>query len=174
MKKKHKTRLSAQTMCFFSITHPVYTQVFLRTLADVSVSDMLIASYSLPAYFCRSSSILYCNGAHRPALRVVLSFFRGFAATSDKVRWREKMKNSGWRFSWRFSGTISPEELREDSWSYRFLRWYRKCCCLSVSEFSIFRIVFSKVLYIMESQKFWTESYPEEPSPKIPLYPICL
>ena len=47
---------------------------------------MLIASYSLPAYFCRSSSILYCNGAHRPALRVVLSFFRGFAATSDKVR----------------------------------------------------------------------------------------
>ena len=27
-------------MCFFSITHPVYTQVFLRTLADVSVSDM--------------------------------------------------------------------------------------------------------------------------------------
>lgn len=27
-------------MCFFSITHPVYIQVFLRTLADVSVSDM--------------------------------------------------------------------------------------------------------------------------------------
>ena len=26
-------------------------------------------------------------GAHWPALRVVLSFFRGFAATSDKVRW---------------------------------------------------------------------------------------
>ena len=42
MKKKHKTRLSAQTMCFFSITHPVYTQVFLRTLADVSVSDVFI------------------------------------------------------------------------------------------------------------------------------------
>ena len=28
---------------------------------------MFIASYSLPAYFCRSSSILYCNGAHRGA-----------------------------------------------------------------------------------------------------------
>ena len=46
----------------------------------------LTASYSLPAYFCRSSSILYCNGAHRGRPAGIPSFTRGAATTRDKVR----------------------------------------------------------------------------------------
>ena len=83
MKKKHKTRLSAQTMCFFSITHPVYTQVFLRTLADVSVSDMFMASFPFLHIFIGYLLFYIAMGAHWPALRVVLSFKLGFASNSE-------------------------------------------------------------------------------------------
>lgn len=47
--KKPKTRLTAQTMCFFSITHPWDRLVFLWTLADVSISGVFISQQRSPS-----------------------------------------------------------------------------------------------------------------------------
>ena len=124
MKKKHITHLPAQTMCFFFITHPVYTQVFLRTLADVSISDMFISSFS-PSCVFPISSILYCHGCptgSRSAL--ILDHLRQRRHPLPKIKYGESKDNIKTRQNFRkcFSGTFSPEELREGSWLYRFLR----------------------------------------------------
>ena len=70
-----------------NISCPLHMSALLPDISDNNVlyPICLTASYSLPAYFCRSSSILYCNGAHRgrPAAP---DFTRGSAAISDKVR----------------------------------------------------------------------------------------
>ena len=56
----------------------------------------------------------------------------------SKIKYGESKDNIKTRQNFRkcFSGTFSPEELREGSWLYRFLRWYRKCCCLSIFDAS--------------------------------------
>ena len=65
--------------------------------------------------------------------------------------------------TWLSSVFVSSEELRLDTGLYRFLRWCRKCCCLSIfrCEFGIFCIGFSKGMYILVSQKFWIETHTE-------------
>ena len=72
--------------------------------------------------------------------------------TGYKVRCEENKKElqQGWNLE--LSSEVgSPEKLREGIRSYRFLRWYRKCCCLSIfrCEFSIFCIGFSKSMYTL-------------------------
>ena len=85
-------------------------------------------------------------------------------ATLSKIKSGEKAqeKNSS-GILWCYSIQGSPLELRADIGSYRFLRWCRKCCCLSIfrCEFGIFCIGFSKGMYILVSQKFWIETHTE-------------
>ena len=155
MKKKHITHLPAQTMCFFFITHPVYTQVFLRTLADVSISDMFISSFS-PSCVFPISSILYCHGCptgSRSAL--ILDHLRQWRHPLPKIKYGEsedRIENASWKgLRWLSSESGSPEKIRPSIGMYRFLRWYRKCCCLSIFDASsaLFCIASSKILYFL-------------------------
>ena len=127
-------------MCFFFITHPVYTQVFLRTLADVSISDMFISSFS-PSCVFPISSILYCHGCptgSRSAL--ILDHLRQWRHPLPKIKYGEsedRIENASWKgLRWLSSESGSPEKIRPSIGMYRFLRWYRKCCCLSIFDAS--------------------------------------
>ena len=60
-------------------------------LLNISDTETASSPRNTKAISCLHISVVHlpfyiAMGAHRPTLRVILSFSRGFAATSDKVR----------------------------------------------------------------------------------------
>ena len=173
MKKKHKPRLSAQTMCFFSITHPVYIQVFLRTLADVSVSDMF-NSQLLPSCiflsFIFHFILQWCPPGRAPRLPTSPAAAPLPQIKYDEVEWKLKTPARGFykpalvlsrlknfvKVPGRTGFCVDTENAAV---------WAQRVQLFSVSPLA-------KFLYILISQKFWTETSTEDNSQRkfIPLW----
>ena len=124
MDKKCITRLTAQAIHFLSITQPEN---------NLSVSINFCRCFLTGSLYIQSFSFVLCG---YPQIK--------YGEMSEN-------KNSRQRFSWFTSASVSPEELREGSWLYRFLRWYIKYCCLSVYASSVF--------YVSYLAKFCTSWY---------------
>ena len=143
--------LTLKQCTFESITQPENN----HSASINSCRDFLIRSFYIQNYIF--VLILWTRIALRADGCVSL-------ATLSKIKSGEKAqeKNSS-GILWCYSIQGSPLELRADIGSYRFLRWCRKCCCLSIfrCEFGIFCIGFSKGMYILVSQKFWIETHTE-------------
>ena len=142
MDKKCITRLTAQTIHFLSITQPEN---------NLSVSINFCRCFLTGSLYIQSFSFVLC-GYPQITLRAVPAFvILPKVTTLPQIKSGEarRIKKSSQRFSWCTSVSVSSEELREGSWSYRFLRWCRKCCCLSVASSALFCIAFSKVLYTL-------------------------
>ena len=91
--------------------------------------------------------------------------------TQNKVRCTgtKKLRRQGAR-PWVSSESGSLEKIRPSIGMYRFLRWYRKCCCLSIFDASsaLFCIASSKVLYFLILSNFWIEPRSEDTSQASP------
>ena len=133
-------------MCFWFITQTDYIQVFLRTLADVSVHDIFLLHSS-------SSSLIYyaAGGVLRPSRS---------SASSNKIRrWIGKRKTPV-RNARNYHLCLSRLKNFVEILGVQVFALMQKMLLSEHlwCEFSIFCIVFSKVLYTIESQKFWTET----------------
>ena len=142
MDKKCITRLTAQTIHFLSITQPEN---------NLSVSINFCRCFLTGSLYIQSSSFVLC-GYPQITLRAVPAFvILPKVTTLPQIKYGEMSENkkASQGLLWLSSEAGSPEKIRQSIGMYRFLRWYRKCCCLSVASSALFCIVFSKVLYFL-------------------------
>ena len=142
MDKKCITRLTAQTIHFLSITQPEN---------NLSVSINFCRCFLTGILYIQSSSFVLCEYSQTALRAVPAVVILPKVTTLPQIKYGEmdENKNSSQGLLWLSSEVGSPEKIRQSIGMYRFLRWYRKCCCLSVASSALFCIVFSKVLYFL-------------------------